>query len=259
MLLLKNRNMGKIFINFIIWLFIWIPIQVSANSESISVKNNIRIQNLENTIKHLEEVNLRILSTVYWSIWWAFSLLVLVLWANFLQSNKVQKRDIDIHVESLKNEIWSDIEILTKDGLNKIKENSSWNINLLKEEFRTLKKSNRWELEKLETKIQDIRKSFSEEIEEINRSILLQEGLNWKQKWVPANYLRSLMEVLRSDIKKGWDFRISRTLDNIYNSITDKNFISEIQLISELTELLENVPPKYDIIKNKILKKAQEL
>ena len=198
-----------------------------------------QIQSLEGQVLLLDQINGKILNTIYWALGGLISVFILIIGLNFFQNYSLNKRELDEIKKEMKND--------------------------LKKEVYEIKEQNKRSFNNIELKIKSIIKSevstslnrLEEEIKEIKRENLIRSAFEHKSKR-ENGYILNLISVLEMDIKKDYDWLINESLDLIEECLNDgyknsDNLMDLQKTLDKLTPLFsrkkKNIESKMSLLK----------
>jgi len=229
-----------IFFSLFIFLFcIFANLALGREANNIEISSYDRIDMLESKVDVLESLNNKILNTIYWTLGILSSIFVGIVAFNIFQNYSINKKKIDAIQENLDNKFKSNLEKFKTD-LQKELDQKTENIDLIVQK----------KVEKTFSILQKDIGQLKEDYTELKRNNLEMEAEYWKNKKVPANYIDRLIDILKMDIEKSWDFRIHDSLEKIHEHVKAYKLASDT--LADLQETLDKLPIRYEKIKKEI-------
>lgn len=207
----------------------------TATSESIS--NIDQIQVLERQQDLLNDVNGKILNTIYWALGGLITVFLAIVGLNFFQNFSLNKQRFD----GLKKEV----EAQVKEEMAKVetKNNQSFTTLSTKVESQIASQVKIGQ-QSLETKVQDLR----EIVNDLRRESLISKAFEYK-KHTQLGYLINLTEVLNTDVKsKSW--RLGESLELVLECLD--TCYKTPDALAELQRVLNTLPIEYLTLKGQI-------
>lgn len=216
--------------------FVTVVFAQTTSAESISSINQVQV--LEKQVDLLNQINNKILNTVYWALGGLITVFLAIVGLNFFQNFSLNKRKIDSLKEETNNRL--------NEALSKLQEQNKINAAALNTKVEAkVKFEVKNSLENFETKISQL----MEDYEDINRENLIRKAFEHKEKR-QVGYIMCLIEVLELDIKKGWDYRINESLGYISECLDERR--GDSNNYTDIQRLLEKLPKEHGVQKNNI-------
>ena len=219
-------------------------------------------------VELLEDTNVKILNTIYWTIGTLGALFAAIIGLNIYSGYKINKEKISDIKKDLEDKIDTrlvDVEKLKKDLGDKI-DTRLVDVEKLKIQTESDIKKHATEAENkltelLKTKLTEVKvdinqksKSvagrFEERIRDLERAAILIEAKEYADKGIVSVAIDRMIEVLNIDIKKDWDFQIHDTLEKIKKMVEDNTLYSDTA--SELQKTLNLLSDEYSITREEI-------
>lgn len=182
-------------------------------------------------IKTLEEINGKILDSIYWTIGLVGAIFSAIIALNFYQNFSINikklesiEKDLKKSNEELKNELKNENSTIIKNRINSI------NV--------TIEKIAESKFHNLQTKFNKLESDYKD----LKRENLLAKAEKFKEKG-QRGYLISYIEILKIDIEKNYDWRIFQTLDKL-NEIVKEGY-RDSEDISKLIVEIDKLPEKF--------------
>ena len=201
-----------------------------------------QIQSLEGQVILLDQINGKILNTIYWALGGLISVFILIIGLNFFQNYSLNKRKLD----EIKKEMENDL----KKEVYKIKEQNKKDLNIIDLKIKSIIKSEASTLlSKLEEEIKKIKRDYSE----IKRENLIRSAFEHKGRG-ENGYILKIILVIEIAIKKDWNWLINESLDLIEECLNDgyKNSDSLMDLQKALDKLTPLFSRKKESIESKM-------
>lgn len=221
-----------------------------AFSQTATESEISRINQLEHQMEVVEQLNTKILNTIYFAVGGALTIMLAVVGLNFFQNFQLNKRKLESMSEEFGAEIRTRFEEWSKvadSSFDQIKTDLSKESSETNEE---LSESLRSSLNSQNQKI----KNLLEQVEDLQREVFIASAFKYKQANT-MGYILNLIDVLRLDIKRNWDFRIHESLGLISRCLDD--FSPNQESLSKLHVELDKLPPHFEIQKNGIKSKMK--
>ncbi|OGY41875.1 MAG: hypothetical protein A2Y82_05470 [Candidatus Buchananbacteria bacterium RBG_13_36_9] len=210
--------------------------QQPTNIESISSVN--QVQALEKQIDLLNQMNIKILNTIYWALGGLITVFLAIVGLNFFQNFSLNKSRIEAIKDKMNNEL--------KEELSKLQDQNKKNLESLNIKVESKIKSEvSSSLAQFKSKVDQLKDDYND----MRRESLIRRAFEHKSK-KQLGYILNLTEVLELDIKKRWDFRISESLELISGCL-DSAFTNSDSL-TRLQKALNSLPPEYAVQKKLI-------
>ena len=237
-----NKKLVLIPIGIIMFVFFTsVAFAQETNINSVSVID--QIQGLKNQVNVLDQVNGKILNTIYFALGGLITVFLAIIGLNFFQNFSLNKRKMDAIKEEMENEL--------KKVIFEIREQNKKNLENINAKIEPKIKSEvQTSLSQLKGKIDQLKEDY----DEINRDNLIRSAFEYKTK-KQMGYILNLISVLELDIKKNWDFRINESLDYISEclDISPPNSDS----LTQLQRALDKLPSEYSVQKKHIESKMK--
>lgn len=222
-----------------------------------------QFQALEKQVNILDQINNKILNTIYWALGGLITVFLSVVGLNFFQNFSLNKNKFD----SFRGEVLAELEV------NREKNNAIINSEKEKansESLKTLSEIN-CKVEKKLTELKDeldnkIKlavnealksqeskiKKIQDDYEDVQRDNLVRQAFEHKQK-NQMGYIYNLVNALEIDIKKGYSWQIEETLERIITCLNEG--YKDASSMEKLNSVLSKLPKDYDFTKKKIEEK----
>jgi hypothetical protein len=209
---------------------------VSLQQAPASLEN--QIQNLEIKVNLLEQINGKILNTIYWALSGLVTVFLTIIGLNFFQSFNLNKRKIDDIREENNSEL--------KKNISNFQEQSKKNFESISSKIEPKIKSEvQSALSQLKGKMDEIKDDY----DDVKRDNYIRSAFEHKAK-DQMGYILNMIYALEIDIKKNWDWRIHQSLDYI-SACLDEGFKNS-DILTQLQIALDKLPSEYSAAKKKI-------
>jgi gas vesicle protein len=213
------------------------------------------IQVLGDKVEVLEEINTKILNTIYFALGSVGAIMLAIVGLNFFQNFSLNNRKID----SIKAEIEATARASREEEVNAIKNTFMDFTKKAEEKLDEATKAIESRLEKkydaIEYRLDKAFKGLKDQVEELNRDLLITKAFEYK-KTGQMGYILNLINVLENDIKKDWGWRIVDTLTKLMECL-DSSSPNPDALVS-LQRALNQLKPEYKVQKESIESKMKK-
>lgn len=218
----------------IVWCFFALTV-FAQETEIGAVSATDQIQTLENKVDLLNQINEKILNTIYWALGGLGGIFLGIVGLNSYQNFSLNKQKID----TIKGELQSELS----DSFLKFQDKNKNNFAILSEGVS----------QKIKLEADALKKKFQPQIDDLrgNYHSLKRENLKrsaFEDREGGRLYL--LIEMLEMDIKRNWDFEINESLDYISKNLDNPGVDSED--LTELQRVLVKLPLEYSAQRKQI-------
>ncbi len=225
-------------------LFIILFITLLSGLSSYAKTNNMSLtsQEIEFKLNILEEINTKILNSIYWTIALVGAIFSAIVALNFYQNFILNANKIDVIKDDLHDSI-KKIKIELKDENHQTINDALLNLDTKIEKIATAKFAQlQSKFDKLENDYKDLKKEN-----------LIAKAEKHREKG-QRGYLLSYLEILKLDIEKNYEWRTFETLETINTIVKSKPIGAEdaSRLIETLKPLSEKYQTVVELIKTNI-------
>lgn len=221
----------------------FIPLADAQEVAEVTTPTSSEINSLEKQIMIVNDSNSKILDTIYWALGGITTIMLTIVGLNFFQNFSLNKRKI----EDIKNKFDAELKSTT----SSLQDQNDKNLDSLTKKVKLEIKS------EVKSSNAEIIQQFADlevKISELKRDNLIRSALEHKSK-NQMGYILNLVEVLESDIKMKWEWRINESL-NLISECLD-SFSPNADSLTALQVALNKLPGEYSVQKNNIESKMK--
>lgn len=246
---------------FFLFLFFILFSFYSANAQEITISKQDNLKIIENKVTNLENINNKVLNTVYWTLGTFVAALLGIIALNFFQNFTLNKRRLEDIKDETKNSFEKELDKF-KDKFKKLEINFDESSEQIKEksdaEIKRIDISTKTQIEsRVKTEFSNLvekQKNLQEDFEDLERDMELMKSEKHAQKG-QLGHILCILRALEIDIKKNNNYAIHETLDLVHNYVKKHALNSDIY--SDINFTLSKLSKEYKEQKKEIKNKMR--